>query len=150
MTSKWFQRWFGPAPKEMPDSITIEVPHSSNLVVHAQRELTLAGLFDTDSDYDGAAGQAVLDLVKVFASQRHSGFSAMLVLDLFDRVAHFKPLGALTDNPDEWIEVGPSVWQNRRHSSCFSEDGGKTYYDIDEPMTGDEHPVHNSKEYISG
>jgi hypothetical protein len=27
---------------------------------------------------------------------------------------------------------GETVWQSRRASSCFSTDGGKTYYDIDE------------------
>jgi hypothetical protein len=141
MTSKWFQRWFGPEPEEQP----VE----SNLVAHAQRELMLAGLFDSDADYDGEVGSLVLELVKTFSSFGHSGGSAMLTLSLFERLVQFKTLAPITNNPDEWIEVGPEVWQNCRQGSVFSVDAGKTFYDIDEPMTGEEHAVYKSKEYIS-
>lgn len=103
-----------------------------SLVQHAETELRLAGLFDKDSDYDGALGPAVMELVEKFAAQGHSGFSAGLTLDLFNRVASFKPLTPITSNPDEWMECGPSVWQNRRKPTTFSKDGGKTWYDLDE------------------
>ncbi len=121
----------------------------SNLVAHAERELRLAGLFDRDSDYDGAAGSAVLELVKAFAAQGHSGGSAGLVLAAFDRVARFKTLTNITNDPAEWMDVcdarngHQAMWQNTRSSSCFSTDGGKTYYDID---AGDDRKVRQTPE----
>lgn len=109
----------------------------SNLVKHAKEELKLAGLFDKDSDYDGMLGEAVLELVKVFAKQGHSGFSANWTLDVFDKVARYKPLTAIGTTKDEWMNVSDMstepTWQNRRRSSTFSRDGGKTWYDIDDP-----------------
>ena len=44
-------------------------------------------------------------------------------------------LTPITSSPDEWMEVGEQdgkqLLQNTRQSSCFSTDGGNTYYDID-------------------
>lgn len=109
----------------------------SNLVDHAKEELQLAGLFDKDSDYDGMLGNAVLELVKVFAKQGHSGFSAKATLELFNTVASFKPLTPIGTTKDEWIDMseasGEPTWQNRRRGTTFSRDGGKTWYDIDDP-----------------
>lgn len=107
------------------------------LVAHAETELRRAGLFDADSDYNGMVGEAVLKLVKVFAEEGHSGMSADITLSVFDRVARFKPLTPITSNPDEWMDIAEyngntSLWQNRRQSTCFSLDGGESYYDIDE------------------
>lgn len=110
-----------------------------NLEDHAKRELELAGLFDKDSDYDGMLGEAVLELVKVFAKQGHSGFSAAMTLKLFNEVANFKPLTPIGKSKDEWMDVaemtadGKGMWQNLRRSTTFSRDGGKTWYDIDDP-----------------
>lgn len=112
----------------------------SNLVDHARKELELAGLFDKDSDYSGDLGTSVLELVKVFAKQGHSGFSAMRTLQIFNEVARFKPLTPIGKSKDEWmniLEMGAtgeeSLWQNIRRSTTFSRDGGKTWYDIDDP-----------------
>lgn len=109
----------------------------SNLVKHAEKELKLAGLFDKDSDYDGMLGKAVLELVKVFAKQGHSGFSANLTLQIFNEVASYKPLTPIGRSKDEWMNVseqsGYEMWQNTRRSTTFSRNGGKTWYDIDDP-----------------
>lgn len=102
------------------------------LVAHAERELRRAGLFDKDSDYEGMIGACVLALVKTFAEENHSGGSAHITLQVFDIVARFKTLSPLTSDPSEWMEVGQDMWQNTRQSSCFSTDGGKTFYDIDD------------------
>lgn len=108
----------------------------SNLVKHAEHELKLAGLFDKDSDYDGMLGDAVLELVKVFAKQGHSGFSAHQTLKIFNIVADFKPLTPIGKSKDEWNDVsdasGEPMWQNNRRSTTFSRDGGETWYDIDD------------------
>jgi hypothetical protein len=109
----------------------------SNLIDHAKYELELAGLFDADSDYDGMIGKAVMELVKVFAEQGHSGFSAHQTLLLFNEVANYKPLSPIGVSADEWINVSEMsnepMWQNKRRGSTFSRDGGKTWYDIDDP-----------------
>ena len=109
----------------------------SSLINHAKEELTRAGLFDKDSDYNGMLGKAVMELVEKFSEQGHSGFSAYLTLDIFSRVARFKTLNPISSDPAEWMEVsnyfnGKGVWQNKRDPAKFSEDGGKTWYVVDE------------------
>lgn len=76
-------------------------------------------------------GHAVMELMSVFARQEHSGGSATMVSDLFNRLSRFKTLTPLTNDSAEWMEVGENMHQNARDSSCFSTDGGRTYYDID-------------------
>lgn len=109
----------------------------SNLVDHAKEELKLAGLFDEGSDYDGMLGDAVLELVEVFAKQGHSGFSAQRTLAIFNEVANFKPLTPIGTTEGEWVNMSgisnEPMWQNRRRGTTFSRDGGKTWYDIDDP-----------------
>ena len=110
----------------------------SNLIEHAKREMQLAGLYDKDSDYDGALGTAVEELIKVFSEQGHSGFSAMRTLQIFNRVANFQHLMPITDDPNDWQNVGDmgssgyNTWQCKRNSALFSEDGGKTYHDVND------------------
>lgn len=105
----------------------------SPLVNHARRELTIAGLLDKDSDYDGMLGKAALQIVKTFATQGHSGFSAYATIDLARRLMSYEPLTPLTDNPDEWNHISndmagrPDLWQSARKPDAFSNDGGKTY-----------------------
>jgi hypothetical protein len=123
-------------PEEEVADIDME---DGNLVMHARRELEVVGLLSDDSDYDGMLGESVLRLVKEFSHQGHSGASAHMTLDIFDRVAHLKPLGPLTNNPGEWNCIaehgdGTPMWQSSRQSDAFSEDGGKTYYTLGESM----------------
>jgi len=107
----------------------------SSLKEHTIRELELAGLFDKDSDYDGMIGAAVIDLIKVFAEQGHSGMSASIVRELFYKLSNFENLTEITNNTNEWYDVsemfGYNLWQNKRNSALFSVDGGKTYYHVD-------------------
>ncbi len=112
----------------------------SNLVEHARRELELAGLFDKDSDYGGMLGPSVMKVVEVFAAEGHSGFSAGMALELLEKLLRFQPLAPIGTAPNEWFDHGPGtgpygerIWQNERRSTTFSRDGGKTWYDIDDP-----------------
>ena len=107
------------------------------LVEHAAREMRLAGLYDEDGDYGGMMPAAVMKLIKVFASSGHSGFSAEMCLEIFNKLARYKTLTPITSNPDEWRDVsslggqdGEPLWQNKRDSKLFSTDGGKTYWDV--------------------
>ena len=110
------------------------------LIEHAESEMRKAGLYDKDADYGGMIPEAVMKLVRPFAEEGHSGMSASLTLEIFNRVARFKTLSPLTSDPDEWMQISadmmpkgdPAVWQSRRDPSMFSNDGGKTYYSVDD------------------
>lgn len=108
----------------------------SNLVTHAEYELRRAGIFDKDADYNGALSKVVMDLIRLFASQKHSGYSANMTLDLFNELARFRPLTPITSDPEEWTDVShmsdSKMWQNKRRTTSFSRDGGQTWYDIDD------------------
>lgn len=116
-----------------PDGFTIKRVNE-NFTEWARKELELAGLFDKDSDYEGMLGQAIMELIEKFSEQGHSGMSAGLVSSIFHQLSQWKPLTELTDNPDEWNELSEEVaadhmqWQSSRDPSCFSTDGGKTYW----------------------
>jgi hypothetical protein len=101
---------------------------------HAKLELELAGFFDKDSIYDGAIGDAVMELMEVFSKQGHSGMSAPIVAELFHKLANFEPILPITGKDEEWGEVhdlgnGNPWYQNKRCSALFK-DGkdGKPYY----------------------
>jgi hypothetical protein len=108
-----------------------------SLVKHAEREMKLAGLYDKDSDYGGMIAEAVMRLVKIHASEGHSGCSHSLALEVFNRVANFKTLTPITSDPADWMHVGDDpdgtpVYQSNRSPGFFSVDGGKTWYDLDD------------------
>lgn len=115
-----------------------------SLIAYAEDELKRAGWFDKSSDYAGMVGPAVMEMMKQFAEEGHSGYSAHLVLHIFERLASYRPLTPL-ENPKETGEYhdvsGPSgtdegrTLQSLRKSSVFSEDGGKTWYDIDKKLS---------------
>lgn len=121
----------------------------SNLREYAVEELRRAGMLpgdrgDSYDKYNEMCGEAVLELIDVFSEQGHSGFSASMVLGMFTEVANYRPLGPLTNDPDEWQQVNsgsgahrdPTYWQSRRRPDAFSEDGGHTYYLLDECRKG--------------
>jgi hypothetical protein len=107
------------------------------LVEYAESELRRAGFFDADSDYAGLVGPAVIEMMKQFAAEGNSGYSAHLCLSLFERLARFRPITPI-ENPmihGEYNDVSSysqtQTFQGTRLSSLFSEDGGKRWYDID-------------------
>lgn len=73
-----------------------------------------------------------LKVIQAFADMRHSGGSASVAIPVIGKLLRFENLSPLTDDPDDWIEVGYGMWQNRRCTRMFSEDGGKTYTDVED------------------
>jgi hypothetical protein len=115
--------------------VSYPIADDSNTVSFAKNELTTAGLFDKDSDYDGMLGDAVLELVNVFSYQGHSGFSAGMCVNIFKKVALHEPLGPLTGEDDEWnncwdMDPDSDLFQNKRCSHVFKEGIDGTAYDI--------------------
>lgn len=111
----------------------------SNLLKHAEREMRLAGLYDQDADYGGMIPAAVLKLVEVFSEEGHSGFSASIVTAILEKVLRFQTLTPINSDPQYWMKVNkeqshtPACWQSTRDGTYFSEDGGKTFYCLDDP-----------------
>jgi hypothetical protein len=104
----------------------------SNIVDYAKSELDAAGFFDEESDYNGMLGEAVVELIEKFDNQDHSGFSAHATIELFSRLARYKPLTPLTGDSEEWVEVSDGLFQNKRAGNVFAEDeNGKNAYDIE-------------------
>lgn len=104
----------------------------SNMVDHAKRELELIGEDDTTVE-------GYLNVIQAFANMGHSGGSASIAIPVLNQLLQQKNLSPLTDNPNEWMFVAEDVWgteggvwQNRRNSEAFSNDGGKTYYLLSE------------------
>jgi hypothetical protein len=98
----------------------------SNLVIHAKRELELIG-------EEPETIKGYLKVIQAFADMGHSGGSASVAIPTINKLLQFENLAPLTDNPEDWIEVGYGMWQNRRCSRMFSTDGGKSYTDVDDP-----------------
>ena len=99
----------------------------SNLVDYAKEELKRVGMIDSGEAYNDCAAKAILDLIELFASQGHSGFSAPFVINVFSRLAMFKPLSPLTGEDDEWNDLGDGTYQNKRYSAVFKDKDGNAY-----------------------
>lgn len=99
----------------------------SNRLDFAREELARADLFSQDSPYHGQLGRSVMELLETFSNQGHTAMSAYQVVDLFRRLALYKPLSPITDDPSEWVEIHPNVWQSRRCPHIYK--NGDRYLD---------------------
>lgn len=115
---------------------------------HAAGELRRAGWM---TDENKETGEAILSAVTAFHGGGWSGGSIGYGVETLRRLCLMEPLGPLTDDPEEWfhhdLDVAgqPDLWQSKRDSSCFSNDGGRTYYDVDEtPTSGQERTIHKT------
>ena len=78
----------------------------------------------------------ILNIIKIFSEQRHSGFSANYAISVLERLLRFKPLSPLTGEDDEWNDTGYGSFQNKRCSSVFKNKDGRCY-DIDATAVSD-------------
>ena len=109
----------------------------SKLLEHAKVELELAsyditkeGCNSKEHGYANMCAKAAYELIELLSKQGHSGMSVGVTLSLFNKLVNYDILTPITNNPNEWKEYIPGLWQNVRKSSCFSDDNLKTYYDI--------------------
>jgi hypothetical protein len=68
-----------------------------------------------------------VSVLEAFASLGHSGGSAEYTAGVLNRLFRYENLSPLTDNPNEWVKVGDSLWQSIRNYDAFSNNGGQTY-----------------------
>lgn len=101
-----------------------------NLVAHAEREFEASSYRDGDRMNELMASQ-IVDLLRVFGTHGHSGFSAFHARGLFAKLAAFEPLGPLTGVDAEWADLGElcdnTHWQNKRCSHVFKDKDGRAY-----------------------
>ena len=98
---------------------------TSNLERHAREEFRAAGWVDENGQYIDEMQEAIcrhiLELLKVFADEGHSGSTAPYTVRMFEKLALFEPIVPLTGEDWEWNEVGPGVFQNKRCSRVFKQ-----------------------------
>lgn len=116
------------------------------MIKWVERELNrlLTGNEDEDK-MQKVMNSNILDIIKVFVNQGHSGCSANYMISILTRLLDWKPITPLIGNDDEWNEVGQGVYQNRRcptifkndknnsmayngEGKVFSDDDGETWY----------------------
>lgn len=106
----------------------------SNAELHAIREFKAAGFTPLDLPQEDGPNkwmqENVIELVRVFSKQGHSGFSAPYCIETFRKVSMFEPLVPLQGTDDEWNDVGDGLWQNNRCPHVFKDTDGRAY-DID-------------------
>ena len=105
-----------------------------SLLSYAESELDRIGLTEED-EYNGMMRKHILHMIKEFADEGHSGFSAQYAIDILSKLLSFKPLTPLTGEDDEWCDVseysGTTTYQNKRCSSVFKEGKDGEAYNID-------------------
>lgn len=68
-----------------------------------------------------AINNDILDIVKLFASQGHSGYTASYSISIIDKLLKQSFILPLTGEDDEWVEVATGVFQNKRESRLFKD-----------------------------
>jgi hypothetical protein len=107
-------------------------PAASYTIEFAEAELARVGLDNPENDfYKGMTRAAVLELLRVFDNQGHSGMSASMVLSIFERLAKFEPISPLTGEDEEWRPLGDAhpnmAAQNIRCGHVFRRADGTSY-----------------------
>ena len=67
---------------------------------HAEQEFKALGWVEGGDEMQNAICQDVLNLLAVFSTQGHSGSTAPYAINMFRKLADFKPLGPLTG--EDW------------------------------------------------
>ena len=103
----------------------------------AEREVELA--CKKEDGYDASCYKSALKAFRSLCDDGHSGCSIGITKSILNRLIDGKPLTAIEDTPEGWVECGlgdegKAVYQNSRMPGLFKEvypDGTITYNDID-------------------
>jgi len=99
-----------------------------NLVAHAQTET--AYMRTGEDGPDEWMAQGLVDMVRVFSTGGHSGFSAGYAVSALTPLLRFEPLGPLTGADSEWVDLGYDFdmqAQNKRCGHIFRRKDGTAY-----------------------
>lgn len=118
-----------------------------SLIDFAKKELEQAGLFDKEKDfYGGMTGTSVLELIDVFAKQGHSGMSASIVRNLFNKLADYEPINPITNLESDWNEVGNNVFQHKHVSAVFKNGKNDKPYYLDGQIFKDKRSAYTNRD----
>lgn len=115
-------------------------PGDTSLLKYAQNELDLIGYTeDAPDDFERSMRRCLLEAIEAFSRAGHSGMSAAIATQMLESLLRYEPLSEITYGPEQWMDqsgpVGHQCWQHKRKFSVFTDDGGKTWYDTDDPKT---------------
>jgi hypothetical protein len=94
---------------------------------HLDDEIKYASL-DLNNEYTADMIDGLLELLDVLEKQGHSGYSHYEAMALFNKIANFKPLTALTGDDIEWFDHGDGWFQNKRSGDIFKEGNNQAYW----------------------
>lgn len=98
-----------------------------NLLSHADNELLSA----PEDEMQQEMNDCIKEIILVFGTQGHSGFSASYAISCLEKLLRFKPLRPLTGEDDEWVchdyGNGDVTYQNKRCSHVFKGVDGQAY-----------------------
>lgn len=102
----------------------------SNLVDHAERELSLISMGkDCKDGMNRSMHDHIIRMVQAFEDEGHSGLSASYAVSILRKLLAYEPISPLTGEDKEWNEVAEGMFQNKRCSRIFKQDG--RIYDIE-------------------
>lgn len=119
-----------------------------SIICHAKDELRRANFGEEDS-------AVMIGILETFFGQWDSNGAVSVISPVLQLLISGKPITPLTGEDDEWVEVGPSVFQNKRCCSVFKDPrfhDGKLAYDIDaaEPRAAISFPYWPGLDSIAG
>lgn len=140
-----------------------------NILDWAENELNLLDVHN--DELQEKINKDILEIIKVFSLQDHSGFSAAYCLDILKKLLDHKPITPITGEDDEWFDAIDEgeypIQQNKRCSSLFrenynndtayyidgkvfSDDGGETWFSSEESVIKVKFPfeVPENPEYV--
>lgn len=105
----------------------------NDLDQHAARELPSYVTDDADDQMQKLMNKQLQELVLVFGTHGHSGFSAQFAIAQLKLLLSFKPLRPLTGEDDEWLvhDMPGCYAQNLRCGSVFKSSKDGQAYNID-------------------
>lgn len=98
-----------------------------NLLEHADRELPP----DATDEMQALMNQQVRELLLVFGSHGHSGFSASYATTVLEKLLRYEPIRPLTGEESEWHQLDYNDdmrAQNRRCGEVFRRADGTAYH----------------------
>lgn len=118
----------------------------TDLLAHADRELPVPA----GDEMQALMNQQLREVILVFCTHGHSGFSASYARNALAKLLDYKPLGPLTGEDKEWVAVSVGLWQNNRCGRVFKDSAGA--YDSEGKVFRDSTGCYtnsNSRVYVS-
>lgn len=121
----------------------MEQKNDNPMLSWAEREISLACESERaaskaedgdDAEYGVNCYQSALKAFKSLVDDNHSGFSIQITKSILNRLIDGKCLTPIEDTPDIWNEISKGIYQCKRMSSLFKNEGTDStvsYNDID-------------------